>query len=47
MARTPGKLIEMGFEEYIEEHLLKSGYISGNAEDCSKEFALDTNEMEN
>lgn len=39
---TPVELSEKGFEEYIEEHLLKSGYIKGNPDDYNKEFALDT-----
>ena len=42
MARTPEELREIGFEEYVEEHLLKSGYIKGNSDDYNKEFALDT-----
>lgn len=42
MARTPEELREIGFEEYVEEHLIKSGYIKGNPDDYNKEFALDT-----
>ncbi|ANX01641.1 restriction endonuclease subunit R [Thermoclostridium stercorarium subsp. leptospartum DSM 9219] len=42
MARTPEELRELGFEEYVEEHLIKSGYIKGNPDDYNKEFALDT-----
>ncbi len=42
MAKTPVELREIGFEEYVEEHLLKSGYIKGNPDDYNKEFALDT-----
>lgn len=42
MAKTPVELTEKGFEEYVEEHLLKSGYVKGNANDYNKEFALDT-----
>ena len=42
MAKTPEELSEKGFEEYVEEHLLKSGYIKGNPDDYNKEFALDT-----
>jgi type I restriction enzyme R subunit len=42
MAKTPEELLEKGFEEYIEEHLLKSGYIKGNTDDYNKEYALDT-----
>ena len=39
---TPVELSEKGFEEYVEEHLLKSGYVKGNPNDYNKEFALDT-----
>ncbi|WP_138205116.1 type I restriction endonuclease subunit R [Haloimpatiens lingqiaonensis] len=42
MARTPVELTEKGFEEYVEEHLLKSGYVKGNSNDYNKEFAFDT-----
>ncbi len=42
MPKTPVELSEKGFEEYIEEHLLKNGYIKGNPDDYSKEYALDT-----
>ena len=42
MAKTPEELREIGFEEYVEEHLIKSGYIKGNPDDYNKEFALDT-----
>ncbi|MCG1012233.1 type I restriction endonuclease subunit R [Tepidanaerobacter sp. GT38] len=42
MARTPEELREIGFEEYVEEHLIKSGYIKGNPDDYNKEFAIDT-----
>ncbi|HHU63962.1 MAG TPA: type I restriction endonuclease subunit R [Clostridiales bacterium] len=42
MARTPEELREIGLEEYVEDHLLKSGYIKGNPDDYNKEFALDT-----
>lgn len=42
MAKTPEELRELGFEEYVEEHLIKSGYIKGNPDDYNKEFALDT-----
>ncbi|SDZ00342.1 type I restriction enzyme, R subunit [Proteiniborus ethanoligenes] len=42
MAKTPVELTEKGFEEYVEEHLLKSGYVKGNPNDYNKEFALDT-----
>ena len=42
MAKTPVELSEKGFEEYVEEHLLKSGYIKGNPDDYNKEFAIDT-----
>jgi type I restriction enzyme R subunit len=42
VARTPEELREIGFEEYVEEHLIKSGYIKGNPDDYNKEFALDT-----
>ena len=41
MPKTPVELREIGFEEYVEEHLLKSGYIKGNPVNYSKEFALD------
>jgi F0F1-type ATP synthase membrane subunit b/b' len=42
VAKTPEELREIGFEGYVEEHLLKSGYIKGNPDDYNKEFALDT-----
>jgi type I restriction enzyme R subunit len=42
VAKTPEELREKGFEEYVEEHLLKSGYIKGSPDDYNKEFALDT-----
>jgi len=42
VARTPEELREIGFEEYVEEHLVKSGYIKGNPDDYNKEFAIDT-----
>lgn len=42
MAKTPMELSEKGFEEYVEEHLLKSRYVKGNPNDYNKEFALDT-----
>ena len=42
MAKTPVELSEKGFEEYVEEQLLKSGYVKGNPSDYNKEFALDT-----
>jgi len=42
VARTPEELREIGFEEYVEEHLIKSGYIKGNPDDYNKEFAIDT-----
>ena len=42
MAKTPVELSEKGFEEYVEEHLLKSGYVKGNPNNYNKEFALDT-----
>lgn len=42
MTKTPMELSEKGFEEYIEEYLLQSGYIKGNPADYNKEFALDT-----
>ena len=42
MARTPEELREIGFEEYVEEHLIKSGYVKGNPDDYNKEFAIDT-----
>jgi type I restriction enzyme R subunit len=42
VARTPEELREIGFEEYVEEYLLDSGYIKGNPDDYNKEFALDT-----
>ena len=40
--RTPKELTEMSFEEYIEDHLLKSGYIKGSPQDYNKEYAFDT-----
>jgi len=42
MAKTPEELLEKGFEEYIEEHLLKNGYVKGSPDDYNKEYALDT-----
>lgn len=42
MTKTPVELTERGFEEYVEEYLLDSGYIKGNPDDYNKEFALDT-----
>jgi type I restriction enzyme R subunit len=36
MAKTPEELLEKGFEEYIVEHLLKSGYIKGNPDDYKR-----------
>lgn len=42
MSKTPEQLLEKGFEEYIEEYLLNSGYIKGNPSDYNKEFAIDT-----
>ena len=41
MSRTPAELRETGFEGYVEDHLLKSGYVKGNPGDYNKEFALD------
>lgn len=42
MAKTPEELLEKGFEEYVEEHLLKSGYIKGPSKNFDKEYAIDT-----
>jgi len=42
MSKTPEELLEKGFEEYIEEHLLKNGYVKGSPDDYNKEYALDT-----
>ncbi|TZE82096.1 type I restriction endonuclease subunit R [Calorimonas adulescens] len=42
MAKTPGELSEKGFEEYIEEHLLRNGYVKGSPDDYNKEYAIDT-----
>jgi len=42
VTKTPVELTEKGFEEYVEEYLLDSGYIKGNPDDYNKEFALDT-----
>lgn len=42
MTKTPVELTERGFEEYVEEYLLDSGYIKGNPDDYNKEFAIDT-----
>lgn len=42
MAKTPEELLEKGFEEYIEEHLLRNGYVKGSPDDYNKEYALDT-----
>ena len=42
MTKTPVELTEKGFEEYVEEYLLDSGYIKGNPDDYNKEFAIDT-----
>jgi type I restriction enzyme R subunit len=41
VSRTPAELRETGFEGYVEDHLLKSGYVKGNPGDYNKEFALD------
>jgi type I restriction enzyme R subunit len=42
MSKTPEELLEKGFEEYIEEHLLRNGYVKGSSDDYNKEYALDT-----
>ncbi len=42
MPKTPEELLEKGFEEYIEEHLLRNGYVKGSPDDYNKEYALDT-----
>jgi len=42
MSKTPEELLEKGFEEYIEEHLLRNGYVKGSPDDYNKEYALDT-----
>jgi len=42
MPKTPEELREIGFEEYVEDRLIKSGYIKGNPDDYNKEFAIDT-----
>jgi len=42
MPKTPEELLEKGFEEYIEEYLLKNGYVKGSPDDYNKEYAIDT-----
>lgn len=42
MPKTPVELSEKGFEEYVEECLLKSGYIQGDPADYDREYAIDT-----
>lgn len=42
MPKTPVELSERGFEEYIEEYLLRNGYVNGNPDDYNKEYAIDT-----
>lgn len=42
MPKTPVELSEKGFEEYVEECLLKGGYIKGNPADYDREYAIDT-----
>jgi type I restriction enzyme R subunit len=39
---TPLELSEKGFEEYVQEYLLKTGYLEGSPKDFNKEYALDT-----
>lgn len=33
---------EKGLEEYVEERLLKGGYLKGNPADYNREYAIDT-----
>ncbi|SHF14922.1 type I restriction enzyme, R subunit [Desulforamulus putei DSM 12395] len=42
MPKTPVELSEKGFEEYVEECLLKGGYIKGDPADFDREYAIDT-----
>lgn len=42
MPKTPVELSEKGFEEYVEECLLKGGYIKGDPADYDREYAIDT-----
>lgn len=42
MAVTPVELSEKGFEGYVEECLLKGGYIKGDPNDYDREYAIDT-----
>lgn len=42
MLKTPVELSEKGFEEYVEERLLKGGYVKGNPADYNREYAIDT-----
>jgi len=42
LPKTPQELTEGGFEEYIQEHLIKHGYNKGDPKDYNKEYALDT-----
>lgn len=42
MSKTPVELSEKGFEEYVEECLLKGGYVKGSPTDYDKEYAIDT-----
>ncbi|MDI3534516.1 MAG: type restriction enzyme subunit [Thermosediminibacterales bacterium] len=42
MPKTSVELSEKGFEEYVEECLLKGGYIKGDPADYDREYAVDT-----
>lgn len=40
--KTPFDLTEKSFEEYVEECLLKNGYLKGDPADYNREYAIDT-----
>jgi len=42
MPKTPIDLTEKSLEEYVEECLLKSGYLKGDPNDYNREYAIDT-----
>lgn len=42
MPKTPIELSEKSLEEYVEECLLKGGYLKGDPADYNREYAIDT-----
>lgn len=42
MPKTPIDLTEKSLEEYVEECLLKGGYLKGDPNDYNREYAIDT-----